>query len=65
MPFPEVAGLEEDETVVLATLTLELHEHRDEVEDMQDPKVGEIMGAGAPFDPSRMASGGVELLVGG
>lgn len=65
--FPEVVGLEEDETVVIATLTFDSREHRDEVEAevMEDPRVGEIMGAGAPFDPSRMAGGGFDLIVEG
>lgn len=65
VPFPEVAGLDADETVVLTTLLFESREHRDKVEAnvMEDPRVGEIMGAGAPFDPSRMVSGGFDLLV--
>lgn len=65
--FPEMASLGPSETVVLATLTFESREHRDEVEDSvsEDERVGEIMSEGPPFDPSRMATGGFELLVEG
>lgn len=67
IPFTDLADLEEDETVILATLLFDSREHRDEIETkvMEDPRVGEIMGAGAPFDPSRIAGGGFELLVEG
>lgn len=67
VPLSKLTDLADTETLVLATLTFESREHRDEVqaEVMQDPKVGEIMGAGAPFDPSRMAHGGFEVLVEG
>lgn len=68
VPFDAMADLADDETLVLATLTFESGEHRDEVQAKvmeKDPRVGEIMGEGAPFDPSRMVHGGFELLVDG
>lgn len=67
VPFPKIAGLDEGETIVLATLTFDSREHRDEVQAkvMEDPRVGELMPEGPPFDPSRMAHGGFELLVEG
>lgn len=39
--------------------------HREQVEARfsKDERVGEIMAEGPPFDPSRIASGGFELLV--
>lgn len=65
--FPELAELSEGETVILAVTEFESRAHRDEVEAqvMDDPRVGEIMAAGPPFDPSRIAGGGFELLVEG
>ncbi len=65
--FPELAELSEDETVILAVTEFESREDRDEVEAkvMQDERVGEIMADGPPFDPSRIAGGGFELLVEG
>lgn len=65
--FPELAELSEGETVILAVAEFESREHRDEVEAevMQDERVGKIMAEDPPFDPSRMAGGGFELIVQG
>lgn len=65
--FSDLAGLDETETLLLATLAFESREHRDDVQAKvsQDERVGEIMADGPPFDAARMASGGFELLVEG
>lgn len=65
--FPDMVELEPDETGILAWITFESREHRDEVQARfsKDDRVAEIMAEGPPFDPSRMAHGGFELLVEG
>lgn len=66
--FPQLAGAKEGEIVVLAWITYDSREHRDEVnaKAMADPRLAELMnGENQPFDCSRMAYGGFEALVGG
>jgi uncharacterized protein YbaA (DUF1428 family) len=65
--FPQLAGLTENETVVLSWITFNSREHRDEVnaKAMGDPRLAEICGnENPPFDMKRMAYGGFKLLTG-
>lgn len=64
--FPQVAGLREDETVVLSWITFNSREHRDEVnaKAMGDPRLTDMCGENPPFDMKRMAYGGFKLLSG-
>ncbi len=66
--FPQLAGAKEGETVVLAWITYRSRAHRDEVNAkvMADPRIKEMSPGGIdppPFDCSRMAYGGFEVLV--
>ncbi len=66
LPFPQVAGAAENETVVLAYIVYESREHRDAVNAkvMADPRLMEMCGPDqAPFDCKRMAYGGFKSLV--
>ncbi len=66
--FPQLAGAKEDETVVFSWITFKSREHRDEVNAkvMKDPRLQHMMNnENNPFDCSRMAYGGFELLVEG
>jgi len=65
--FPQLAGLTENETVVLSWITFKSREHRDEVnaKAMTDPRLADICGSdNPPFDMKRMAYGGFKLLSG-
>jgi uncharacterized protein YbaA (DUF1428 family) len=65
VPFPQLAGAKEGETVVLAWIVYQSREHRDEVNAkvMADPRIQEMMGDGCPFDYTRMAYGGFKTKV--
>ena len=66
LPFPQVAGATENETVVLAYIVYESREHRDAVNAkvMADPRLMEMCGPDkAPFDCKRMAYGGFKSIV--
>ncbi len=68
VPFPQLAGAKDGETVVLAYITYNSRTHRDEVNAkvMADPRLQEMCGSGdMPFDMSRMAYGGFATLVEG
>lgn len=66
VPFPQLAGVNPEETVVLAWIVYDSRAHRDEVNAkvMTDPRVHEMCGSeGMPFDCARMAYGGFETIV--
>lgn len=64
--FPQLAGLSEDETVVLSWITFKSREHRDEVnaKSMTDERLTSICAEDPPFDMKRMAYSGFKLLSG-
>lgn len=66
LPFPTMAQAGPDETVVLAYITYQSREQRDEVtaKVMADPRIAEICPPGStPFDCKKMAYGGFTTLV--
>ncbi len=68
VPFPQLAGAKEGETVVFAWITYKSRKHRDEVNAkvMADPRIREMCPGASdapPFDCSRMAYGGFKTLV--
>lgn len=62
--FPQLAGLEEGETVVFAWITFRSRAHRDEVNArvMADPRIQTLCDESL-FDYTRMAYGGFTTLV--
>jgi len=66
VPFPRLAGAEDNETVVFAYVVFESREARDEANKkiLADPRI-ESLGeeVGRIFDCKRMAYGGFETLV--
>ncbi|YCM46217.1 DUF1428 domain-containing protein [Verrucomicrobiaceae bacterium 227] len=64
--FPQIAGISEQETVVLSWITFKSREHRDEVnaKAMTDERLANICGDNPPFDMKRMAYSGFQLLAG-
>ena len=66
VPFPQIVKLNEGETLIVATMTFDSRDHRDDVQArvMEDPQVAELMGEGTPFDHGRMVYGGFDVLVG-
>lgn len=66
VPFPKLANLNPDETVVFAYIVYESRAHRDEVNAkvMADPRINEMCASGDyPFDHRRMAYGGFQAFV--
>jgi len=66
LPFPQLAGAKEDETVVFAYVEYESRKHRDEVNAkvFADPRLSEMCDPNAmPFDCARMAYGGFTTIV--
>jgi len=69
VPFPELAGAKEGETVNVAYIVYRDRAHRDEVNAkvMADPRMEEICpgksGGEPPFDFTRMAYGGFSSIV--
>lgn len=66
IPFPELAGAKEGETVIFSYIRYRSREHRDEVNAkvMADPRILEMCtDADKPFDPRRMAWGGFRTIV--
>jgi uncharacterized protein YbaA (DUF1428 family) len=65
VPFPELAGAKEGETVAFSWIVYRSREHRDEVNAkvMADPRIREMMGDSMPFDCKRMAYGGFKTIV--
>ena len=66
VPFPQLANVKPDETVIFAWIVYESRAHRDEVNAkvMADPRITEMSGEESmPFDGKRMAYGGFETLV--
>ena len=66
LPFTQVAGAGENETVVLAYIVYESREHRDAVNAkvFADPRLQEMCSPdSAPFDFKRMAYGGFKSIV--
>jgi uncharacterized protein YbaA (DUF1428 family) len=66
VPFPRLAGIQPDETVVFSWVVFESREHRDQVNAkvMVDPRIKDICNPENPsFDFKRMAYGGFRLVV--
>jgi len=66
LPFPQVTGAGENETVILAYIVYESREHRDAVNAkvFADPRLNEMCSPeSAPFDFKRMAYGGFKSIV--
>jgi len=66
VPFPQLAGAKEDETVVFAYIVYESREHRDTVNAkvMADPRMHDFCNPESPsFDYRRMAYGGFKTIV--
>ncbi len=67
--FPAMAGAKPGETIIFSYILFESRQHRDEVNSrvMADPSMapGEGEGQKMPFDLSRMAYGGFEVMVEG
>jgi uncharacterized protein YbaA (DUF1428 family) len=64
--FPRSVKLEDDETVIFASITYESREHRDEVNAkvMKDERMKALMDpAGEISDYKRMVYGGFEVIV--
>lgn len=65
--FPQLAGVKDGETAVLAYIVYNSREHRDEVNAkiMADPRVHEMCDPNnMPFECARMAYGGFQTIVG-
>lgn len=68
LPFPKLAPVQSGETVVFSWIMFKSREHRDEVNKkvMEDPRIKEMCGSdNMPFDCSRMAYGGFNVIVEG
>lgn len=69
LTFPRLTGAQPGETVVFSYIMFNSREHRDEVNAnvMKDPSMspGQSGGEEMPFDMSRMAYGGFEVIVEG
>lgn len=68
--FPAMAGAKPGETIIFSYILFESRQHRDEVNArvMADPSMAppaELEGQKMPFDLSRMAYGGFEVIVEG
>ena len=66
VPFPQLAGAKEDETVVFSYIIYESREHRDAVNAkvMADPRLQTFCNPESPsFDYRRMAYGGFRSIV--
>lgn len=66
VPFPQMAGAGEGDTVVMAYIVYNSREHRDEVNAkvMADTRISEMCGGdSAPFDYRKMACGGFKSIV--
>lgn len=64
--FPQLADAGPDDTVVFSWIAYKSREHRDEVNAkvMADPRLTEMMNdENQPFDCSKMAYGGFDVLV--
>jgi uncharacterized protein YbaA (DUF1428 family) len=63
--FPLAVKLADDETVVAGWIRWPSKEVRDQAFDkmMSDPRMGEIMSAGFPFDGKRLVMGGFEEMM--
>jgi uncharacterized protein YbaA (DUF1428 family) len=63
--FPAIVGTKKGETVVFAWIVYRSRKHRDEVNAkvMADPRMGKMMTEAMPFDSTRMAYGGFEVIV--
>lgn len=64
--FPGMADLGEDETIIFAWITFRSREHRDQVNAAVMAELeGEMDDEEMPFDVTRMAYGGFEVIVDG
>jgi uncharacterized protein YbaA (DUF1428 family) len=63
--FPGVVSAKKGETVVFAWIVYKSRKHRDAVNAkvMADPRMGKMMTQSMPFDSSRMAYGGFDVIV--
>lgn len=66
LPFPKLTNLKPGETVVFSWIVFKSRKHRDEVNKkvMEDPRIKEMCNPeDMPFDCSRMAYGGFNVIV--
>lgn len=66
LPFPQLAALKPDETVVFSWIVFKSRKHRDEVNKkvMEDPRIKDMCDPeNMPFDCKRMAYGGFRVIV--
>lgn len=65
LPFPQVIGAKEGETVGFSYIFFKDRQHRDEVNAkvMADPRVHDACGGEHAFDFRRMAYGGFQTIV--
>ena len=66
LPFPRLARIKPNETVVFAWIVFKSRKHRDQVNAkvMKDPRLAKMMDPKAmPFDCKRMAYGGFKTIV--
>lgn len=65
-PFPQVIRAKEGELVIFSYIVFNSREHRDQVNAkvMADPRIKDLCDEkNLPFDPSRMAYGGFNVIV--
>jgi len=70
VPFPKLAGIKKGETVVFAWITYKSRKHRDQVNKKVHAYFAKKysaadMAEGMPFDCSKMAYGGFDVIVKG
>ena len=67
VPFPKLAKIKRGETVFFSWIVYKSRAHRDRVnaKAMKDPRLAAMVAKKMPFDCSRMAMGGFEVLVEG
>ena len=66
LPFPKLAKLKPNETVIFSFIVYKSRKHRDTVNAkvMKDPRMNSMMtGKKMPFDVKRMTYGGFKVLV--
>lgn len=65
LPFPRLARMKPNETVVFSWIAYKSRSHRDRVNAkvLKDPRIQKMMQSEPLFDPKRMAYGGFEVVV--
>ncbi len=65
IPFPKLAKLKSNETIVFAYIVFKSRTHRDRVNAkvMKDPRIANMCPEKMPFDVERMVYGGFKVIV--